>query len=64
MNSREWEMLLAKQLEESHRLLQKNNLLLHKIMKQNELICEITQQKHTSFFLLLLLLGKQCSRKT
>lgn len=40
---------LAKQLEKNHKLLQENNFLLHKIMKQNQLVFEATQKNIRHF---------------
>lgn len=49
MNIKDLELHLAQQLQENHKLLQENNLLLRKIIKQNQLICEITQKNIRHF---------------
>lgn len=44
MDSKQLETILREQLQENHRLLQENNFLLHKIVQQNQLVFEITQE--------------------
>ena len=44
MEANELKNLLTKQIEENHKLLQENNVLLRKIIEQNHLIYTITQK--------------------
>ena len=44
MEANELKNLLTKQIEENHKLLQENNLLLRKIIEQNSLMFAIAQK--------------------